>query len=118
MFKDKPVEREKLEPIVEAICLAPMGFPPHKVEVTVIPVNDPPIANDQSATAQEDTPLPITVTASDPDGDLLTYSILTGPSNGTITGFDPATGQLTYTPDSDYNGPDSFNFEACDPSGL
>ena len=37
VFKDKPVEREKLERIVQAISLAPMGFPPHKVGVTVIP---------------------------------------------------------------------------------
>ncbi|MFC2077396.1 Ig-like domain-containing protein, partial [Candidatus Bipolaricaulota bacterium] len=88
------------------------------VEVTVLPVNDPPVANDQSATAEEDTPLPITVTASDPDGDVLTYSILTGPSNGTISGFDPATGGLVYTPDENYHGPDSFTFEACDPSGA
>ncbi|UCE35069.1 MAG: nitroreductase family protein [Deltaproteobacteria bacterium] len=36
-FKDKPVEGEKLERIIEAISLAPMGFPPHKVQVTVIP---------------------------------------------------------------------------------
>jgi hypothetical protein len=88
------------------------------VEVTVLPVNDPPVANDQAATAEEDTPLPITVTASDPDGDVLTYSILTGPSNGTISGFDPATGGLVYTPDENYHGPDSFTFKACDPSGA
>jgi len=88
------------------------------VEVTVTPVNDPPVVNDQALTAQEDTPLPITVTATDPDGDPLTYSILSGPSNGTISGFDPATGGLTYTPEENYNGPDTFTFEACDPDGL
>ena len=88
------------------------------VELTILPVNDPPVANDQAVTAEEDTPLPITVTATDPDGDTLTYSILSGPSNGAITGFDPATGALTYTPDANYNGPDSFTFEACDPSGA
>ncbi|MGB2984144.1 MAG: Ig-like domain-containing protein, partial [Candidatus Bipolaricaulia bacterium] len=88
------------------------------VEVTVLPVNDPPAANDQTATAQEDTPLPFTVTATDRDGDALTYSIVGGPSNGTISGFDPATGELTYTPDADYDGPDSFTFVACDPSGA
>jgi len=88
------------------------------VEVTVDPVNDPPEANDESVTVQEDTPQPITVTATDPDGDLLTFSILTGTSNGTITGLNSATGELTYTPDADYHGPDSFTFEACDPDGL
>jgi len=36
VFKDRPVPRELLEQIVEAISLAPMSFPPHKVQVTVI----------------------------------------------------------------------------------
>jgi len=88
------------------------------VEITVLPGNGPPVANDESVTAEEDTPLPITVTATDLDGDALTYTILTGPTHGTISGFDPATGEMTYTPDADYHGPDSFTFEACDPEGL
>jgi len=88
------------------------------VAITVLPIDDPPVANDQAVTAEEDTPLPITVTATDPDGDTLAYTILSGPANGTITGFDPATGTLIYTPDEDYNGPDSLTFEACDPDGL
>ncbi|NPV89170.1 MAG: 4Fe-4S dicluster domain-containing protein [Firmicutes bacterium] len=36
VFKDKPVPREILERIVEAISFAPMGFPPHKTELTVV----------------------------------------------------------------------------------
>ncbi len=35
-FKDKPVPRDLLEKIVAAIAQAPMGFPPHKTELTVI----------------------------------------------------------------------------------
>ena len=35
-FQDKPVAREMLQRIVDAVALAPMGFPPHKVEVTVV----------------------------------------------------------------------------------
>lgn len=35
-FKDTPVPRELLQEIVEAIATAPMGYPPHKVEVTVV----------------------------------------------------------------------------------
>ena len=35
-FQDKPVDKEMLQRIIEAVELAPMGFPPHKVEVTVV----------------------------------------------------------------------------------
>ena len=36
VFQDRLVEREVLEKILEAIALAPMGLPPHKIEVTVV----------------------------------------------------------------------------------
>jgi nitroreductase/Pyruvate/2-oxoacid:ferredoxin oxidoreductase delta subunit len=36
VFRDRPVEREVVEQILQAITLAPMGVPPHKVEVTVV----------------------------------------------------------------------------------
>jgi nitroreductase len=35
-FQDKPVDKEMLQRIVDAVALAPMGFPPPKVEVTVV----------------------------------------------------------------------------------
>jgi nitroreductase/ferredoxin len=35
-FQDKPVDKEMLQRIVDTVALAPMGFPPHKVEVTVV----------------------------------------------------------------------------------
>jgi nitroreductase/NAD-dependent dihydropyrimidine dehydrogenase PreA subunit len=34
-FQDKPVPKEMLQRIIDAVALAPMGLPPHKVEVTV-----------------------------------------------------------------------------------
>jgi nitroreductase len=36
VFQNKPVPRELLEKIVEAISLAPMGFPPHRTEITIV----------------------------------------------------------------------------------
>jgi nitroreductase len=36
LYRKKPVPRDVLQKIVEAISLAPMGFPPHKVEITVV----------------------------------------------------------------------------------
>ena len=73
--------------------------------------NNPPVADDQEVVTDEDTPVAITLTASDPDGDPLTYSVVTDPNNGTLTGTAP---DLTYTPASNYNGPDSFTFMAND----
>jgi hypothetical protein len=43
--------------------------------------------------------------------DSLTYSIVSGPLHGVLTGTAP---DVTYTPDVDYNGPDSFTFQAND----
>ncbi len=81
------------------------------VSITVINVNDPPVANPQSVTTAEDTNRSITLTASDPDGDPLTYSIVSGPSSGTLSGTAP---NVTYTPNANYNGSDSFTFRAND----
>lgn len=35
-FEDKPVPKELLEKITDAISLAPMGIPPHKVDITIV----------------------------------------------------------------------------------
>jgi len=70
------------------------------------------VADAQSVTTDEDTPLAITLTASDADpGDTLTYSIVDSPTHGTLSGTTP---DVTYTPDADYNGPDSFTFNVYD----
>jgi len=75
------------------------------------PVNTPPTANNQSVATSQDTPTDITLTASDAEADPLTYSIVTQPSNGTLSGTAP---NVTYTPDSGYTGADSFTFKAND----
>ena len=75
------------------------------------PDNHPPTADPQSVTTAEDTPLAVVLTGSDLDGDPLTYSVAADPSHGTLSGTAP---DLTYTPDGDYNGPDSFAFVAND----
>ena len=51
------------------------------------------------------------MTASDVDGDSLTYSIVANPSNGSLSGTAP---DVTYTPEADYTGTDSFTFKAND----
>jgi hypothetical protein len=53
------------------------------------------------------------LTASDLDGDPLTYIVVSDPAYGTLSGAGPS---LTYTPDSLFNGADSFTFKANDES--
>ena len=89
-----------------------------QVTITVTSVNDAPIANEAVLAISEDAALSVALTASDPDGDTLSYGILNGPSHGTITGFDSVTGTLIYTPDLNFHGEDAFTFEACDPDGV
>lgn len=83
------------------------------VSINVTSVNDAPVASNQSVSTPEDTPRVITVVATDADGDSLTYTIVSGPTNGTISGTGP---NFTYTPNANYNGSDSFTFRANDGS--
>jgi hypothetical protein len=52
--------------------------------------------------------------AGDVDGDSLTFTVFTSPAHGSVTVSD---GQLLYTPAANYNGADSFEYQAHDPSG-
>ncbi len=80
------------------------------VMVTVT-ANQPPVANPQTVSTDEDTPLDLVLTGSDPEGSSLTYSIQTGPVHGQLTGTAP---NLTYTPDQNFNGADSLIFRVND----
>jgi len=81
------------------------------VTVTVTAVNDQPTADNQSVTTQQDIAVSITLTASDIDGDPLTYTVVSGPTNGLLTGTAP---NLTYTPNPSFVGNDIFTFVAND----
>ena len=73
--------------------------------------NDPPVATNQNLTTNEDTAKAITLTATDANNDALTYSIVSNPTHGTLSG---TALNLTYTPSANYNGSDSFTFKAND----
>ena len=83
------------------------------VWTTTIPIifNTPPLALDQSVTTDEDTTVIIDLTATDVDGDPLIYSVVSGTSDGSLSGTAPS---LTYTPNSNFNDTDSFTFKAND----
>ncbi len=77
----------------------------------IVTANQPPVANPQSVSTNEDTAKAITLTGSDPDGNPLTYAVVTNPGHGTLSGTAP---NLTYTPAANYNGGDSFTFKVND----
>ncbi len=78
--------------------------------ITVVNINDPPIAHNQSVTVDYETPTSITLTGSDIDDDELTYhpSI---PLFGSISGSPP---NVVYTPPARFTGEDSFTFKVND----
>ncbi|WP_417328661.1 Ig-like domain-containing protein [Halomonas cupida] len=83
--------------------------------VTIHGANDAPEAQAESLTVAEDNSGAGQVTASDVEGDDLSYNITTPPAHGTVV--IEADGSYTYTPDSNYNGRDSFEVTVSDGHG-
>ncbi len=87
----------------------------------IVSANSPPEAADDSAVTDEDTAVVIDVLANDTDSDgtLLPGSttVTSGPGNGS-TSVNGGTGAITYTPNADYNGGDSFVYQVCDDGGA
>jgi uncharacterized repeat protein (TIGR01451 family) len=81
------------------------------VNMTVNSVNDAPTCDNDSATTAEDTPVSAPLICHDVDGDVLSYTIVSSPGYGSLSGSGPA---QTYSPALNYYGPDSFTFRASD----
>lgn len=87
----------------------------HTLALTAELAGAPPVANSQTVTTCPETPVTITLNASDADGDPLTLTIDTPPGNGSLSGTAP---NLIYAPDAGFSGSDAFVFTATDPGGL
>ena len=84
----------------------------------------PPTAVDQTATTNQGVAVPVTLQGSDPDSCELTFSIVAGPSNGSLGSIanntcspgtpDTDTASVTYTPNAGFNGSDSFTYKVND----
>ena len=90
-----------------------------RVDINVTPVDDAPVANDDSYDTEEDTTLTVLAPGvlendTDADGDALTVRLVTGPSNGVLDLR--SNGSFTYTANANFNGEDSFTYRACDGS--
>ena len=83
--------------------------------VTVI-VNTPPLGSPLASETDEDLPVALTLTGSDADGDPLTFTIVSPPSNGALSFFipQPSSLQVTFTPNGDFFGVDTFDFVVND----
>ena len=82
------------------------------LSVTDDDTNIAPVAAAQSRSVSEDAVLNGQVSATDANGNPLTYSIVTGASKGQVTMN--SSGAYVYTPAANFNGTDSFQFRAFD----
>jgi VCBS repeat-containing protein len=88
------------------------------VSVTVSPVNDAPLAQNDSYSTNEDTPLAVNASSgllsndADIDNHILAAVLVNGPANGALS-LNPD-GSFTYTPNGNFFGTDSFSYKASD----
>jgi hypothetical protein len=73
--------------------------------------NRAPVAANRSVAGNQNSAIAVMLSATDADGDTVTYAIATPPAHGTLNGVAPS---LTYTPVGDYHGADSFTYTASD----
>lgn len=83
-----------------------------KIEIKVTHFNHLPIATEQTLAVNDNSTLSIKLAATDANPeDTLTYTIVTPPAHGTLSGTMP---NLIYTPNNPYEGLDTFTFKAHD----
>tara|TARA_A100000164_G_scaffold239376_1_gene212665 strand:+ start:630 stop:3659 length:3030 start_codon:yes stop_codon:yes gene_type:complete len=85
---------------------------PVTITVTVEGEDDEPTTNDVSVTTDEDNAVTLTLDATEIDGDNYSFSIVSQPTNGTLGSING--NQVEYTPNENFNGTDTFTFEATD----
>lgn len=79
--------------------------------VIISTINHPPIAEANSVTTKEDTPVSVVLGSNNRNGNVLTYRVMDGPSHGDLNGMPP---ELIYRPEKNFAGPDSFTFKVND----
>ena len=90
------------------------GITPVTSEEAILTLNTAPTATAQTVSTDEDTAIGITLGGADADNDTLTYTGITQPTHGMLSGTAP---NLTYTPGSNFHGSDSFTFKVNDGFG-
>jgi hypothetical protein len=88
-----------------------LDSPVATVTIQIAAVNDAPSAQGQTVSAIEDTPKSIVLAGTDIEGSSLTYTVVAGPTKGVLSGVAP---NLSYRPNLNFNGSDSFTFKVND----
>jgi hypothetical protein len=78
------------------------------------PAIPPPVAENLSLNTNEDTPLNVTLPVTNQSNTLLSYTLSDSPDNGQLAGKAP---NLTYQPNPNYFGTDSFSYTISDMYG-
>ena len=81
------------------------------VNITVLPTNTAPVAENLTLSTTQESAVAVTLTATDADGDGLTYRMVSSPTHGLLTGEGT---DWVYTPNANFTGVDSFTFTAND----
>jgi hypothetical protein len=87
---------------------------PLSIEVAA-PINRAPAAVNDTVQAIEETSVNIVLNGTDPDGDALTYALITPPLNGVVEGSAP---HLVYSGNTNFYGTDSLTFTVTDAAGA
>lgn len=88
------------------------------VNITVNPVNDPPVAQPLSLTIDEDTPGTVPLLATDIDSPVPTVFQIVTPPNSAHGSASISGSALTFTPAKDWNGTTSLTYRAQDTAGA
>jgi len=84
-----------------------------EVLITVTATNDPPLAPGAAFATDEESPLSGQLPASDAEKSPLAYTVVNGPTSGTLT-VNPSTGNFVYTPKTNFVGSDVFTYKVND----
>ena len=104
----------------QADCAIAYGTYSILFDDVVIP-DEPPVANNDTASTTSNSPVVIDILANDTDInnniDKSTVTITTPPTHGTLT-VNRLTGAVNYVPDLDFYGTDSFTYTVADDEGA
>ena len=94
-----------------ALVVAQLSCSGDGADTAPIDKNAAPAAEDVAVAVDEDNPIAVDLSGADADGDELTYTVASDPAHGTLSGTAP---KLTYTPEADFNGSDTFTYRVND----